>query len=96
MCSLYATTPQLKAVKDFIDGYCSFDVKNIEPHMSKDFMYQSFPAVPGLPVGSKEQHFDSYKPVLSLMTKLEVSNRHWGPTFRLTLTTATPSSLFTK
>ena len=78
MCSLNATTPQLKAVKNFIDGYCSFDVKNVEPHISKDFMYQSFPEVPGLPVGSKEQHFESHKPVLSLMTNLpaHADNRH--------------------
>ena len=96
MCSLNATTPQLKVVENFIDGYISFDVKNVEPHVSKDFMYQSFPKAHDLPVRPKEQRFEGFKPVLSLVTKLDVSNRRGGTTFRLTLTTATPSSLFTK
>jgi hypothetical protein len=96
MCSLNGTTPQLKAVETLIDGYCSLDMKNIEPHISKDFMFRSFPEAPNLPVGPKEQYLERFQPVISLMKKLEVSNRREGATFPLMLTTATPSTLFTK
>ena len=97
MCSLNATTPQLKVLENFFDGYCTLDGKNVEPHISKlNFEFQSYPKVPNFFDGPKEQYIEKFTPVLSLVTKLDVSIRRRETSLRLTLTTAAPSSLFTR
>jgi hypothetical protein len=96
MCSLNATTPQLKVVENYLDAYCSLDIKNVEPHISKNFTYQVYPKVPNLTDGPKEQYIKKFIPVLSLVKKLDVCIRRWGTPFRLTLRTTAPSLLFTR
>ena len=96
MCSLNATTPQLKVVENFLDAYCTLDIKNVEPLIPKNFAYQLYPKVPNLSGGPKEQYIKKFIPVLSLVKKLDVSIRRRGTPFQLMLITAAPSSLFTR
>lgn len=70
-----ATTPQLKLVKDYIDAYLTLNIKNVEPFVSKNYKFQSFPKVPDLPDQAKGEHSERYGTVLSLMNKMEVRDR---------------------
>lgn len=72
-----ATTPQLEVVKKLFEAYLSLDVHNLEPLISKDFKFQTFPKIDGLPDEEKGGHFERWGPLLSLMTKLEVCIRHY-------------------
>ncbi|KAF9779190.1 hypothetical protein BJ322DRAFT_1113547 [Thelephora terrestris] len=67
------TTPQLKAVKNFIDAYLTRDVKNVEPLISKDFKFQTFPKITEHPDEAKDAHFERYGPILTSLTKLEIT-----------------------
>ena len=78
MSSLDATTPQLKVVKNFIEAYRTSSVKNIEPLISKDFKFSSFPTIPEHPDEEKEAHLERYAPLFSLVTKLEVCTQCRG------------------
>lgn len=66
------TTPQLKAVKNLFDAYCTLDVKNVEPLISKGYMFQTFPKITEHPDEVKDAHFERYGKLLSSMAKLEV------------------------
>ena len=66
------TTPQLKAAKDLFDAYCSRDIKNVEPLISKDFKFQTFPKIAEHPNEAKDAHFERYGKLLSKMSKVEV------------------------
>ena len=79
MCSLNATTPQLKVVEDFLGAYCTPDIKNIEPLISKNFAYHSYPKVPNVIDGPRGQYIEKFKPVLSLLKKLDVSIQYSTP-----------------
>ena len=96
MRSLNATTPQLKVVKNFLDAYRTPDRKNIEPFISKNFAYHSYPKVPNVIDGPRGQYTEKFKPVLSLLKKLDVSIRRQETPFLLTLTIFAPSLLFTR
>ena len=65
-------TPQLKAAKDLFDAYCSLDIKNVEPLISKDFTFQTFPKIAEHPDEAKDAHFGGYGKLLSSMSKIEV------------------------
>ena len=89
-----ATTPQLKAVKKLFEAYLSLDIKNIEPHIAKDFKFQTFPKIADLPDEAKGTHAERYGPAFALMTKAEVCTRN-----RLRvrgLTFIVPRPMFTK
>ena len=70
--SINATTPQLKAVNNFVDAYLTLDLKNAEPLISKDFQFQTFPKIAGHPDQAKGAHFERYGPLFALMSKVEV------------------------
>lgn len=74
--NLNATTPQLKALKNLLEGYLSLDIKNVEPFISNDFQIQTFPKIDGLPDEAKGRHFERYGVLLSLMKRIEVGVRH--------------------
>lgn len=74
MSSFEATTPQLRAVKDFKDAYGTLDLNNIKPFASKDFKFQSFPKIPELPDETMEEHIERCLPFFSSFTKVEVRN----------------------
>jgi hypothetical protein len=67
-----ATTPQSEVVKKFFEACLTLDMNNTEPFISKDFRYQTFPKIVGLPDESKEGYLERYGVLLSLMTKIEV------------------------
>ena len=67
-----ATTPQLKAVKNLFDAYLTRDLYNVKPFISKDYNFQTFPKIAGLPNEEIETHLMRYAPVFSLITKTEV------------------------
>jgi len=72
MVELDASTPQLKAVKDWIDAYCTLDMKNVEPLVSKNFQYQAFPETADLPKETKEKHIERFGGMLAAARKFEV------------------------
>ena len=78
MPSFDGTTPESKAVKNLIDAYLTFDLKNIVPLIAKDFKFLSFPAIPEHPDEGKEAHLERYAPLFSMFTKLEVCAQRRG------------------
>jgi hypothetical protein len=72
MANIDPTTPQLEAVKKFIDAYISLNINNVGPHISKNFTFQTFPKIDDMPDETKGTHFERYGSVLSLFTKVEV------------------------
>ena len=71
MTSLTANTPQLKAVKNMIDAWLTFDLVKVAPFLSKNYKYESF-HVPDNQVLS-EGHAEVAQAILSGMSKLDVS-----------------------
>ena len=82
MPSLEATTPQLTAVKNLIDAYCSLDMKNIEPHITKGYTFQSYPKLPELTDETMEGHVERFKALLSSFTKIDVHIQHRVAVFK--------------
>ena len=72
MTNLDATTPQLKAVKRWIDAYTSLDMNNLGPVISKNYQYQSFPKSIEVPKEAKERHIERLRERFSGLTKYEV------------------------
>lgn len=72
MTNINATTPQLKAVKQFADAITSHDIKAIEPLLSKDFTYRALPTIAILPDMTKEQFLQRYSAIWDLFTKIKV------------------------
>ena len=67
-----ATTPQTKAVKDLFEAYLSLNIDNIKPFITKDFKFQTFPKIKGLPDEPKEGHFNRYGTLFSVVSRAEV------------------------
>lgn len=72
MVELDASTPQLKVVKNWIDAYCTLDMKNVEPFISKNFQYQGLPETPDLLIETGGSHIERYRGLLVAASKLEV------------------------
>jgi hypothetical protein len=92
--NLNATTPQLKSVENFFKAYLTLDLRNVEPFFSKDFAFQSFPKVAGLPDIATDGFLETYGPMFSLMTNFDVCIQHLLRARKLT--PIFPRSLFTK
>jgi len=84
MINIDATTPQLKAVKDLIDAYCSLDISKIEPFISKNFKFQTFPKTIDIPEEAREVHIERYRGILAAVAKLEVRIQHRRTALKLT------------
>lgn len=67
--NINATTPQLKLVKKWMEGYHSLNMDNVEPHVSKNFKEQ---ACFHTADEAKGEHSERYGKVLGSMTNLEV------------------------
>lgn len=83
MSGLDATTPQLKAIKGFIDGYLTRDANNAEPFMSKAFKSQAFRKTPDVHDETKGGHFERYGMLMSMLNKAKVRIQQRGPPPRL-------------
>jgi len=77
MVDFDANTPQLKALKKLVDAYVSLDLNNLESILSKDYRYEAIPAIPEVPIQTKESHIQMWKEVYSLVSKQKVRIRHW-------------------
>jgi len=85
MVSLDASTPQLRAVKNWLDAFASLDIKNVEPLLSKNFQYHPFPETADIPKEAKEKYTERFGGVLSAASKLEVRVQHRRTTLMLGL-----------
>jgi len=83
MSNLDATTPQLKVVKNLLDAYCTLDISKIEPFISKNFKFQTFPETINLPNEGREVHIQRYKGLLAAMAKLEARTTRQRTSFKL-------------
>ena len=75
MANIDASTPQLKAVKNWIDALASVDISKVVPLISKNFKYRSFPQVIELPEihdQAKEEHIQWLEGLMASLTKIEV------------------------
>ena len=77
MVDFDANTPQLKAVKKLIDTYLSLNIIDLESVLPKDYRYEAIPAIPEIPIQTKESHIQMWKEVYSLVRKQDVRIRHW-------------------
>lgn len=75
MININATTPQLRATKTLLDGYFSRDISNVEPFISKNFKYQSFPKIADHPDESKMDHIQNWGPMFASLPSVEVRIR---------------------
>ena len=75
MCSLEATTPQLKVVKDFLDSYGTLSINNAAPYISKNYKFQTLPKVVGRPEEEKGRHPERHEAMLSLLKGAEVRTK---------------------
>ena len=97
MSDFDTSTPQLKLAKQWSDAYCSLDIKNVEPLISKDFQYLTFPDTTGLPKEPKERHIERLGMMMTVLNKVDVRTQHQRTGFKLTrLTYISPRPLTTK
>ena len=83
MVNIDATTPQLKLVKQLLEAYISRDIDKVVPFISKDFKFESFPKTADLPDEAGVAHIQRYGPILTALTKAEVSIQHHRMPFKL-------------
>ena len=84
MTNLDATTPQLRAIKGIADAYTSRDLKGLEPILSRDFIFKTFPKSSEFPDLTKEEYIQRYGLVTALLAGVEVRIKHFSnsePTF---------------
>jgi hypothetical protein len=67
----YASTPQLKAAKKWLDAYSSRDASKLGPLLSERFKHQTFPKSIH-PEETKGEHIQRYRKMVVPMTKFEV------------------------
>ena len=76
MVNVNANTPQLKALKRWLDAFESLDASKIGPTLSKNYIHETFPKSIGLPDETKEEYIERYTRTLSSITKIEVRIKH--------------------
>ena len=72
MVDLDTNAPQLRVVKRLIDGYCSLDMNNVEPLLSKKFQCEILPECTDIPKQTRESHLQSWGKLFSPGNKAEV------------------------
>lgn len=65
-------TPQLKVTRTLLESYMTRDLSKVEPLLSKDFKYRSFPEVDHHPEETKEEHMENWGPRFSSFSKVDV------------------------
>jgi hypothetical protein len=76
-----ANTPQVEVAKKWLEAYFSLDIKNVEPLLSKNYQYQTFPESANLSKETKEQHLERWREALGVLAKFEVGLQHRGTPF---------------
>ena len=72
MVDIDATSPQLKLVKAWVEGYHSLDISNVRPHLSDNYKYQMLPKSAGEPDLTKESYLKRHGATFPALTKVEV------------------------
>ena len=67
-----AATPQLKFAKQFVEAYCTLDLKSLEPLLSEHYKHQSFPKVDQVPDHGKAYHIENFGKSFAAMSSAEV------------------------
>ena len=76
MVDINATTPQMKVVKVLVDCFHSRDLRDLEPLISEDFVFKTFPKAPELADLYREEYFLNYGTLFSSFAKVEVCVQH--------------------
>lgn len=71
MNNLDTTTPQMRAVKGFMDAFISRDVESIKPLIAKDYTFQTFPKSAGTS-DETEAQIQRHGRIMASLTKFEV------------------------
>ena len=72
MADINTTTPQLKAVKRWIDAYASFDIQKIDSLFSRNFKHQTLPKSLGRAEETREDYIARLGGVLPMFTSFRV------------------------
>ena len=72
MTNIDANTPQLKAVKRWLDAYASRDPNEFDSILSKNYKHRTLPESIGVLEETKEEHIRRYKGFLPTVTKYDV------------------------
>jgi len=72
MVDFDASTPQLRAVKNWLDAFITLDMKNVEPLLSKNFQYHPFPETADISKESGGKYLERFGGALSAASKAEV------------------------
>jgi hypothetical protein len=67
-----ASTPQLKAFKKWLDIVASLDLSKVDPLLTRNFKYRSFPEIIEVPEQTKEVYIQWFGGTMVSMTKIEV------------------------
>ena len=84
MVNVNANTPQLKALKRWLDAFESLDASKIGPTLSKNYIHETFPKSIGLPDETKEENIKRHEETLCAMSKLEVRTQQQRTVLNLT------------
>jgi hypothetical protein len=79
MINFDASSPHLSVVKQWLESYQSLDTENVDPLLSKNFQYETYPRSPNAPNQSKKAHLEQWGAGLPLMNKLEASSIQQTP-----------------
>ena len=83
MSSFDTSTAQLKLAQQCSDAYTSLDIKNVEPIISKDLQYLTFPDSVGVPKEPKERHIERLGMMMTVLSKVDVRIQHWSTSLKL-------------
>ena len=83
MSGFDTSTPQLKLAQQWSDAYTSLDIKDVEPLISKDFQYLTFPDSVGVPKEPKERHIERLGMMMTVLSKVDVCIQHRCTSFKL-------------
>lgn len=76
MANLDATTPQSKVIKGIVDAFATRDLNNLEPILSKDLVFKTFPKVAEHPDLTKAQYLRMYGAMDALFARAEVRTKY--------------------
>jgi len=96
MTNIDPSTPQLKAIKKWIDTLCSLDMSKLPPLIARNFAYKSIPNdadMPEIREQGQETHMQWLQGVRASVSKFEVRIPNCFQPRRLI---PTPRSIFTR
>jgi hypothetical protein len=96
MANFDASSPQLRTMKKWIENLVSLDMTKVEPLISRNFKYLSFPKTIDLPDQTKEAYIQWFGGLMALIAKPEVRIQRWRTHLQAWRLIYTPRRPFTK